>query len=110
MLPTEAQTEPKSLAMVNMSGVLFWHWQEAEGSYAKLYDAGRRLDLHNIHGFLPTKIVAFLMNLHIMPRPVYFTRHGESNFNVHGLIGGDSVLSPNGGSQALLRGPSWPLW
>jgi hypothetical protein len=97
-------------------------WQEEEGSYAKVYDAGRKLDLHNIHGFLPTKIIgashssfltrlvqlnmlslnpsflpaAFLMNLHIIPRPVYFTRHGESIFNIHGLIGGDSSLSPKG--------------
>lgn len=61
-----------------------------------MYDAGRKLDLHSIHGFLPTKIIAFLMNLHILPRPVYITRHGESMFNVHGLIGGDSVLSPKG--------------
>lgn len=70
--------------------------QEAEGAYVKVYDAGRKLDLHNIHGFLPTKIIAFLMNLHILPRPVYIARHGESIFNVHGLIGGDSVLSPKG--------------
>lgn len=70
--------------------------KEEEGSYAKVYDAGRKLDLHNIHGFLPTKIIAFLMNLHIIPRPVYFTRHGESIFNIHGLIGGDSSLSPKG--------------
>lgn len=42
------------------------------------------------------QIISFLMNLHIMPRPVYFTRHGESMFNVHGLIGGDAALSPKG--------------
>ena len=72
------------------------HVGEEEGSYAKVFDAGRKLELNNIHGFLPTKVISFLMNLHIMPRPVYFTRHGESIFNIHGLIGGDSSLSPKG--------------
>ena len=42
------------------------------------------------------------MNLHIMPRPVYFTRHGESHFNIHGLIGGDSALSPKGALLSVL--------
>jgi broad specificity phosphatase PhoE len=28
------------------------------------------------------------MNLHTSPRPVYIIRHGESEFNVKGLIGG----------------------
>jgi predicted kinase len=50
------------------------HVREEEGSYAKVFDAGRKLELNRIHGFLPTKIISFLMNLHIMPRPVYFTR------------------------------------
>lgn len=50
------------------------HVREDEGSYAKVFDAGRKLELNRIHGFLPTKVISFLMNLHIMPRPVYFTR------------------------------------
>ena len=36
------------------------------------------------------------MNLNITPRSIYFARHGESNFNVQGRIGGDSDLSPRG--------------
>ena len=28
--------------------------------------------------------------------PIYITRHGESQHNVKGLIGGDPYLSPNG--------------
>jgi hypothetical protein len=42
--------------------------EDEEGSYIKVYDSGRKLDLHLIHGFLKTKIVSFVMNLHTVPR------------------------------------------
>jgi broad specificity phosphatase PhoE/predicted kinase len=67
-----------------------------EGSFVRVYDHGSTLTLNAIHGFLPTKIVAFVMNLKPSPRPIYIARHGESVFNVRGLIGGDSSLSARG--------------
>ena len=67
-----------------------------EGSFVRVYDHGSTLTLNAIHGFLPTKIVAFVMNLKPSPRPIYICRHGESVFNVRGLIGGDSSLSGRG--------------
>jgi broad specificity phosphatase PhoE len=36
------------------------------------------------------------MSLHTMPRTFYLTRHGQSEYNLSGKIGGDSGLSPNG--------------
>lgn len=36
------------------------------------------------------------MNLHIAPRKIYFSRHGESQYNLMGKIGGDSNLSERG--------------
>lgn len=40
------------------------------------------------------------MSLHAFPqpqpRPIWFSRHGESQFNAQGRIGGDSPLSPRG--------------
>ncbi len=36
------------------------------------------------------------MNLHTMPRTFYLTRHGQSEYNTVGKIGGDSGLSQNG--------------
>lgn len=36
------------------------------------------------------------MNLHTMPRTFYLTRHGQSEYNLSGKIGGDSGLSKNG--------------
>ncbi len=42
------------------------------------------------------KVVHFIMNLHTLPRTFYLTRHGQSEYNLIGKIGGDSGLSHNG--------------
>ena len=36
------------------------------------------------------------MNLHIIPRPIYLSRHGESIYNTEDRVGGDSGLSEKG--------------
>lgn len=36
------------------------------------------------------------MNLHIIPRPIYLTRHGESVYNTQDRVGGDCELSKRG--------------
>jgi 6-phosphofructo-2-kinase/fructose-2,6-biphosphatase 2 len=43
-----------------------------------------------------SRIVFYLMNLHIKPRSIYLCRHGETEFNQAGRIGGDADLSENG--------------
>lgn len=70
--------------------------EASEGAYVKVWEGGSRLEVAGIRGYLPTKVVSFVMNLHTRPRPVYLTRHGESVFNQRDLIGGDSELSPRG--------------
>jgi 6-phosphofructo-2-kinase/fructose-2,6-biphosphatase 2 len=67
-----------------------------EGSYIKVYGEGRSLSIHEIHGFLRSKIVSFVMNLQPNSKAIYIARHGESDFNVRGLVGGDSGLSQRG--------------
>lgn len=67
-----------------------------EGAYIKLIDAGRELLAHRIQGYVPSRLVSFLMNLHLVPRSVYLTRHGQSEFNTQRRIGGDSSLSRPG--------------
>jgi len=66
--------------------------EDDEGCSVRIYGSGLDLKLHQIHGYLRTKVASFLMNLHTTPRPVYMTRHGESVFNVKGLIGGGEIL------------------
>ena len=41
-----------------------------------------------------------LMNLHITPRSIFLSRHGESQYNVEGKIGGDAPLSQHGRGYA----------
>jgi len=65
-------------------------------SYIQLIDVGRRAVCNRTQGYLTARLVFFLMNLHITPRPIWLTRHGESVHNVRGLIGGDSPLSYRG--------------
>jgi len=36
------------------------------------------------------------MNIHLLPRSIYLTRHGESEYNRIGRLGGDSPLSEGG--------------
>ncbi len=69
-------------------------------SYIKLIDVNRRLVTHDIRGYLPGRVVFFLMNLHIVPRTIWLTRHGESDFNLQGRIGGDAGLTEAGAVYA----------
>jgi broad specificity phosphatase PhoE len=54
----------------------------------------------NIRGYLPLKVVHFVMNLHTLPRTFYLTRHGQSEYNLLGKIGGDSGLTAAGKEYA----------
>ncbi|KAL1914487.1 uncharacterized protein VTP21DRAFT_8870 [Calcarisporiella thermophila] len=69
---------------------------ENELTYIKLINVGHRVIINRIQGYLQSRIVYFLMNVHIAPRNIFFSRHGESVYNVEGKIGGDSDLSPRG--------------
>jgi broad specificity phosphatase PhoE len=73
---------------------------EDEGKFVKIIDVGRKMVLHRIEGYLLARVVHFLLNLHVKPRSVWLTRHGESEFNVLGRIGGDSPLSEAGRAYA----------
>ena len=52
--------------------------------------------LHLVNGYLESRIVSFMMNLHISPRTVYLCRRGETIYDLQGRVGGDSKLSPGG--------------
>src|SRR5262249_54090156 len=73
---------------------------EQDASYIKLIDVGRQIVVNRIRGYLPARLVFFLLNLQLTPRPVWLTRHGASVFNDLGLIGGDPSLGPSGEEYA----------
>ncbi|KAH7026750.1 6-phosphofructo-2-kinase-domain-containing protein [Linnemannia elongata] len=83
------------------------HYKEAYESiteenltYIKLINVGSQVIINHIQGYLQSRIVYYLMNLHIAPRSIFFSRHGESLYNVMGKLGGDSDLSARGKQYA----------
>jgi len=68
---------------------------DVDGAYIKIFNC-QKFIVNGIRGYLPLKVVHFIMNLHTMPRTFYLTRHGQSGYNLLGKIGGDSGLSSAG--------------
>ncbi|KAI9099236.1 6-phosphofructo-2-kinase 1 [Phlyctochytrium arcticum] len=64
--------------------------------FIKLVNVGKTIIAHNVHGYLESQCVFYLMQMHIRPRTIWLTRHGESEYNVNGRIGGDPPLTPYG--------------
>lgn len=64
--------------------------------YCKIIDVGKKVIAYNIQGFLESQVVFYLMNMNLEPRVIYITRHGESEDNAIGRIGGDASLAPDG--------------
>lgn len=52
--------------------------------------------MNRVTGFLPGKITFYLSNFRTQTKDIYFVRHGQSEYNVRELIGGDSPLTPRG--------------
>jgi broad specificity phosphatase PhoE/predicted kinase len=67
-----------------------------EGGYIRRVDAGSRVEVNRLQGYLSSRLVSFMMNLHLYERTVWLTRHGESVYNISGRIGGDPDLAPRG--------------
>jgi 6-phosphofructo-2-kinase/fructose-2,6-biphosphatase 2 len=76
--------------------------REAHLSYLRVTDVGNQVVVANIRGYLQSRIAFYLMNLHVKPRSIFFSRHGESAYNVSGKIGGDAPLSPRGEQYAAM--------
>ncbi|PCH38758.1 bifunctional 6-phosphofructo-2-kinase/fructose-2,6-bisphosphate 2-phosphatase [Wolfiporia cocos MD-104 SS10] len=69
-------------------------------SYLRIINVGDQVVMSHIRGYLQSRIAFYLMNLHLKPRSIFMSRHGESQYNVEGKIGGDSPLSERGQAYA----------
>ncbi|KAK8200261.1 fructose-2,6-bisphosphatase-like protein [Phyllosticta capitalensis] len=69
---------------------------EFDLTYVKLIDVGKQVIINQIKDYLQSRVVYYLMNLHIKPRSIWLSRHGESMYNLDGKIGGDADISPRG--------------
>ncbi|KAM8883619.1 6-phosphofructo-2-kinase/fructose-2,6-bisphosphatase 3 isoform 2-T2 [Synchiropus picturatus] len=72
------------------------HQHDKDLSFIKVIDVGRRFLVNRIQDHIQSKIVYYLMNIHVQPRTIYLCRHGESTHDLEGRLGGDAGLSPNG--------------
>lgn len=72
-------------------------------SYIKIFDVGSRYLVNRVQDHIQSRIVYYLMNIHVTPRSIYLSRHGESELNLLGRIGGDSGLSPRGQKASRLH-------
>ncbi|XP_058498905.1 6-phosphofructo-2-kinase/fructose-2,6-bisphosphatase isoform X1 [Solea solea] len=73
-------------------------------SYIKIINVGSRYLVNRIQDHIQSRIVYYLMNIHVTPRSIYLCRHGESELNLVGRIGGDSGLSTRGAKYASSLG------
>ncbi|XP_052823200.1 6-phosphofructo-2-kinase/fructose-2,6-bisphosphatase isoform X4 [Octopus bimaculoides] len=69
-------------------------------SFIQIFNQGERFLVNKLAGHLQSRVVYYLMNIHVLPRTIYLTRHGESLMNLEGKIGGDSDLSDRGWQYA----------
>lgn len=65
-------------------------------TFVKLINVAQEVIVNRIQTYLESRVVFYVMNLHIRPRCIWLSRHGESVYNVEKKIGGDSSLSPRG--------------
>ncbi|XP_048347020.1 6-phosphofructo-2-kinase/fructose-2,6-bisphosphatase 1 isoform X1 [Sphaerodactylus townsendi] len=69
-------------------------------SYIKIFNVGCRYLVNRVQDHVQSRTVYYLMNIHVTPRSIYLSRHGESELNLNGRIGGDSGLSERGKQYA----------
>lgn len=74
-------------------------------SFVRVENIGEIVTAHGVAGQKESGILGYLSGMRALPQTLYFTRHGESEYNVLGRIGGDASLSPRGElyAQALAK-------
>jgi broad specificity phosphatase PhoE/predicted kinase len=75
-------------------------------SYIKCIDHGKQVELNKIDGYMPGRIAQFITNCchcywNSDHKKLYLSRHGQSEYNAAGRIGGDSDLTEMGEKYAL---------
>lgn len=72
------------------------HNTEKKWTYLKCDHTMQHFVVNNAKGYLQQKVVNFIMNLRTTSHAFYLSRHGQSEYNNLGRIGGDSGLSEHG--------------
>ncbi|KAJ2455824.1 hypothetical protein EV183_000439 [Coemansia sp. RSA 2336] len=72
--------------------------EDRDMSFIKLYNVGEHIVVNNIRGYLQSRVVFYMMNLHIADRTIYLARSGESSNE--GSYKADAPLSETGHKYA----------
>eukprot|EP01041_Mallomonas_annulata_P001059 gene1059-2075_t len=72
------------------------HPVESRYCFFKCDHSRDHYEVHNVKGYLPLKVIHFIMNMRTTTHSVFMSRHGQSEYNELGRIGGDSGLSQHG--------------
>ncbi|KAK4056461.1 hypothetical protein OIO90_002604 [Microbotryomycetes sp. JL221] len=72
--------------------------EASNNPYVKIYNVGERLVVNNIRGYLQSRIVFFLMNVHHKKRTIWFARSGQSQ--IEHSYKADSDLTTQGVAYA----------
>ncbi|KKY20842.1 putative fructose-bisphosphatase [Phaeomoniella chlamydospora] len=73
---------------------------EKHYAYVKLVNVGHNVIINLIKDYLSSRLVYYLTVLHIKPRSIWLSRHGESMYNLEGKLGGDADISTRGQAYA----------
>ena len=73
---------------------------EPDVTMVKLLEVDHQVIAQRLKGYVEGRIAHFVMNLHITPRRIWLTRHGESTANVAGVVGTDMPLPARGAQYA----------
>lgn len=65
-------------------------------TFVRMINIAQQVIINKVETYLESRIVFYVMNLHIKPRYIWLSRHGESIYNIEKKIGGDSSLSERG--------------
>lgn len=69
-------------------------------SFVKLTNINESMLINKVENYYMSKVIFFIINLDVKPKYIWLSRHGESQFNLQGKIGGDSSLSKRGEKYA----------
>ena len=72
---------------------------ESDFTFVKLINVNQRMEVRNATGYLASRIVFYLMNLHTQRRTIYFARAGRSTNSSHKS---DEGLTEEGKKYATL--------
>lgn len=74
--------------------------EDSDLSYIKLINGSDQIVTNGCSGYMLSQITTYLPNLHITPKKIYLTRHGQSMDNFSERIGGNAHLTDTGREYA----------